>query len=149
MTSVTKLRLWLIAIVALCMGCFVIGSIGLIFFQLNSGLQYIQRATNILLPSGYSEVDIFDNTEFYVVAHVRLRDDTIADFLHDYHFGDPEFFIPWLDTLKPENRTLPTNAKLRYLEGRSATNSWQFVLDEQSGRLWMLVFYPDPGGTLP
>ncbi|HNT77093.1 MAG TPA: hypothetical protein PKH77_18945 [Anaerolineae bacterium] len=149
MTSVTKHRIWLIAIVTLTMICFAVVCVGIMLLRLNPDIQYIQRTTGILLPMGFSQVDTFDNTEFYVVAHVRLRADSVADFLYDYGFDDPEFFMPWLDVLKPENRTLPADAKLYYLEGRSATNRWQFILDEKSGRLWMVVFYPDPGGTLP
>ncbi len=116
-----------------------------------SGLRYIQRATGIILPSGISQVDTFDNLEYYTVAHVRLRKEDIASFRDEYGFSIPDFHTsPSLMTvaLKPENRVIPANADLVYLEGRSESNSWQCALDQNSGRLWIIVFYPDPGGTL-
>ena len=132
--------------------CLVAIAVLVVILWLGSGLNYIQRATEINLPSGISQVDTFDNLEYFIVAHVRLRKEDVASFRDEYgFFSIPAFSTLYLPTegLKPENRTIPANADLVYLEGRSESNSWECALDQNSGRLWIVVYYPDPGGTLP
>lgn len=113
-------------------------------------LSYIEHVTGIAFPFSVSQIDVFDNMEHYVVAQIRLQDADITPFANEYGFNTaPVAATSLIETLKFENRTIPTNADLLYLEGHSNNNSWLSALDQNSGRLWIVVFYPDPGGVTP
>lgn len=146
-------RFFLVSSIIVVIGCILLGSLvfiwGMRFWGENS-LAYIERTSGVLFPHQVSQVDVFDNHEFYVVAHVRLQEEDTPLFLNQYGFGTtPNTVTPWIESLKPENRTIPADASLRYLAGRSQSNQWVYVLDQNSGRLWVVVFYPDPGGATP
>lgn len=116
----------------------------------SSGLRFISDATGIRFPQGCSGVDVHDGGEFFVAAHLRLPLTHVDDFIAEYGFSDTIPVIePWIGLLDPGNREVPGNAVLAGLEGRSEQNSWACALDPHSGRLWVFVFYPDPGGTPP
>ncbi|MBN1430241.1 MAG: hypothetical protein JXB07_17865 [Anaerolineae bacterium] len=137
----------LIALVSVV--CIVVAAVQVPRWLNRSGLSYIEQTTGITFPSNISDVDIFDNAESFIVAHVRLQHEDIDPFVAQYGFA-PMPFIPLLevDTLSPENREIPAVAGLG-LEGRSTTSRWRFVLEQASGRLWVVVYYPDASGTLP
>ena len=143
-------RVLLIGMVAIVIGIILILAIivpGIRWLSHNR-LAYIERATGIIFPSTVSQIDVFDNTEYFVVAHIKLQKADVEPFANKYGFDTTSVGLAsWTESLKFENRIIPTNADLRYLEGRSSSNSWLFALDQDSGRLWMVVFYPDPGGT--
>jgi hypothetical protein len=68
----------------------------------------------------------------------------------EYGFDSiPLQISPWIEVLEPANRVLPSGSDLLYLGGESAENRWMSALDPGTGRLWMVVLYPDPGGTPP
>lgn len=145
-------RVSLIGIVAIVIGIILV--VGIIISGIrwlsHNRLAYIERTTGITFPSPVSQIDVFDNTEYFVVAHVKLRKADVEPFANRYGFDTTSVDVAlWMESLELENRTIPTNADLRYLEGRSSSNSWLFALDQDSGRLWMVVFYLDSGGTLP
>lgn len=110
-------------------------------------LSYVERVTDVEFPSSVSQIDLFDNLEYFMVAHARLRDTDVKAFVNRYGFDtSPVEVTLWIELLTPENRTIPADADLLYLEDWNNSNRWLFVLDQKSGRLWMVVFYPDPGG---
>jgi hypothetical protein len=110
----------------------------------------MERAMGITFPSSRSQVEVFDNGEYWIVAHLKLREQDIASFANMHKFDtEPVNVPPWIDALSLENRVIPMDADLRYLEGRSVENRWVCVLDQSSGRLWIVFFYPDLGGDLP
>ena len=132
--------------------CIIIFGLLAYFLISNRPLNFIQNTTNIHLPSGISHVDTFDNLETYVVAHVKLPNGQVDAFRDRYGFTeafDGEAATDWADMLSPDNRTPPSEGELHYLSGRSNTNRWLYTLDINSGRLWIVVFYADPGGALP
>ena len=116
----------------------------------SADLRYISRATGMVFPSGCADVDVYDSGEFYLAAHLRLPVGEVDPFLEKGGFQDTVVSVaPWIDVLKPWNREIPEDAELVFLEGREDLNAWVCALDRNSGRLWMVVFYPDPGGTPP
>lgn len=145
-------RVLLIGIVAIIIGIILIIAVvapGIHWLNHNR-LAYIEQTTGIAFPPAVSQIDVFDNMEHFVAAHTKLQKTDIESFANKYGFGTtPVDVTPWIETLQPENHTIPTNADLRYLEGRSSSNRWLFALDQNSGRLWGVVFYPDPGGASP
>ena len=145
-------RALLIGIIAIIIGIILIAIIAVpgIRWLSHNRLAYIERTTGIAFPSTISQIDVSDNMEFVTVAHVKLQETDIESFANKYGFSStPVDVTHWIETLQSENRTIPSNAALRYLEGRSSSNRWLFALDQNSGRVWAVVFYPDPGGASP
>lgn len=149
----TRKRFYLIGIFIAVIGCALLASITLLRGRdvaNRKSLAYIERTTGMVFPSGVSEVDVYDNLEFYVVAHARLPEKDTRLFINQHGFEPkPGAAMPWTESLRPENRAIPADADLWSLEGQSQTNRWVAVIEQNSGRLWMVIFYPDPGGTAP
>jgi hypothetical protein len=96
------------------------------------------------------DVEVFDNGEFFSVAHLRIPMGRVDGFIGENTFKDTVIaVVPWIESLGPLNRDLPENARLVSLEGRAGSNTWLCSLDRNTGRLWIVVFYPDPAGTPP
>jgi hypothetical protein len=115
-----------------------------------SSLRYIEQATGITFPSRVFQIDVFDSADFYVTAHVKMRQEDVASFASREGLGaSPIDVTPWIEALRPENRTFPNSADLWYSEGRSNSNRWLCALDKNGGHLWIVVFYPDPSGASP
>lgn len=115
-----------------------------------AAVRHISRVTGITFPRGCTDVDVRDDGEFYVAAHVRLPLESLEAFLQRHPFRDTSTAVgPWMLGLRPENRAIPEGSDTVWLEGRSGENAWSCALDRSTGRLWIVVFYPDPGGTPP
>lgn len=111
-------------------------------------LGYIEQTTGLTFPAASTEVDTFDNGEFYTVAHLRLPVTEIAPWAAQFN-AEPVELLPWITVLRPENRQLPAAAHWCYFSGQNTSQRWLAALDENSGRLWVVVFYLDPGGVGP
>ena len=129
----------------------------------SSPINFIEKTTNIEFPRGISQVDQYDNLEVYVVAHVKLPDSSVQSFAEQHHFSptnpspriavDPPIFrledvIFGVERLKIENQTIPDDADVLFVSGKVESNCWRYVLDQNSGRLWVSVMYPDMSGDL-
>lgn len=115
-----------------------------------SGLGFVSRSTGLVFPPGCMDVEVFDNVEFFSAAHLRMPMGRVDGFIEEHAFKDTVIdVVPWIETLGPHNRDMPENAVLLSLEGRAGSNSWLCSLDRNTGRLWIVVFYPDPAGTPP
>ena len=128
-------------------------------------LSNIEKTTSIEFPRGISNIDTVDNFEYLIMAHAKLPLETISDFIEDHNFSDelPDEYAGFSYTasnvklqnlyfqiqfLEPENREFPLNANLYFLNGKDRSHCWIYVLDENSGRVWIAVFYPDRSGDL-
>lgn len=115
-----------------------------------SELGFITRATGISLPRACSDVDVLDNGEKFMAAHLRIPGGELASFAAENGFRDTTCCLdPWITALRPENRLIPGDHRIAGLEGAGRDNSWMAVLDMDDGRLWLVVLYPYPGGTAP
>lgn len=122
-----------------------------IFWPTNP-IQYIQKTTGIFFPKEAFDIDVYDNGEHYVVAHLALSRDSLPGFLSAYPFAKSEFpdrTVFGSKQLKSEHQQLPQDADLYSLEGRSVHNRWEVLLDRNSGRLLIVVLYPDFAGDDP
>lgn len=115
-----------------------------------AGLGFMSEATGMVFPPGCMDVEVFDNGEFYSVAHLRVPMGRVEGFLEENGFADTALaVVPWIAALGSRNREIPPNARLAGLAGRRELNAWLCSLDRNTGRMWMVVFYPDPAGTPP
>lgn len=117
---------------------------------MDQGTGYVARVTGIAIPAGAGDLESFDNGETFMVLHARMHPADAAR-TADLHGFDtlPLPVSPWIDVLSPANRALPPGADMLFLEGCDSTNRWVSALDPGSGRIWVVVFYPDAGGTPP
>ncbi|MCL4871566.1 MAG: hypothetical protein KJ063_21620 [Anaerolineae bacterium] len=149
----TPKRLLFVGLTLIVISCALLGILAFISgsFGHHDQLAYIEKTTGLTFPAQLSQVDVFDNGEFYVTAHIKLRDEDSLAFINQYGFDKTPTMIltPWIMMLKPENRIMPTNANVWYQEGRTASNRWECIIDQDSGRLWIVIFYPDSSGALP
>lgn len=115
-----------------------------------AGLGFISDATGLVFPPGCMDVEVFDSGDFYSVAHLRIPSGRVEGFISGNGFTDTTLaVVPWIEALGPQNRAIPGDASLLCLEGRRERNSWLCALDRVTGRLWIVVLYPDPAGTPP
>ena len=114
---------------------------------------WVEKTTNVNLPTKRTKQDLFDNGETYVVGHFAVPVRNVREWIKEYKFvGDSPIKlsdVPRLASLKPENQTEPKGFKPYYLNGHSKSNSWLFIADANSGRVWYIVEYPDMGGDSP
>ena len=126
--------------------------VGAWIFWPTNPIQYIQKTTGINFPKGASDVDVYDNGENYIVAHLTFPKDSIPAFMAAYPFVKPEFpgnTVFGSQQLKPEYQQLPQDAELYSLDGRSVHNRWEVLLDQHSGQMLISVLYPDYAGDDP
>lgn len=115
-----------------------------------AGLGFISHATGLAFPPGCMEVEVFEDGDVFSAAHLRIPMGRVDGFISYNGFTDTTVaVVPWIETLEPQNRVIPENARLASLEGSGDGNTWLCSLDLDTGRLWIVVFYPDPDGTPP
>jgi len=146
-------RFLFLSLVLIAAGSVLLGSIAVALgmrFWKYSQLIYFEQTTGLNIPAEISLLDVFDNTETFIAVHLQLKDEDIQPFLQQSGF-EPTFLNStiWMATLKPENRTFPPDASLLHREGYSQYNHWECIIDQNSGRVWLVIFYPDPGGVPP
>ena len=124
-------------------------------------LPFIKKVTKIRFPDQIKIVSEYDNGEYEAMGKYRLRPEDIPAFIASHPFvlvpleiprpplTDFNSFchanlIPLSDTIP-----LPEIRPLHYFSGCKPGNSWEFIMDEKTGELWINVQYPDPGGLTP
>lgn len=106
-------------------------------------------------PDGTSQADFYDNLEYYMVMYAILPDcgydflQTFASVRHESTFNI-EWFKSWFSSsqLQRQNRSIPDGVNFAYKQGKGTDRTWYMVLDRDTGRIWILVFYPDHAGDL-
>lgn len=141
-----------IAIILLLVFCFACIAIPACFGAICLG--YPERVANIDFPDGLSQIDISDNLETAMVFHFVMPQSSIQGFL-DQHQFQPMRELPYnpiemeVKSLRQENQTMPARDQLWLESGCRTGNSWLFVVEPSTGRLWGVVKYPDASGDSP
>jgi hypothetical protein len=67
-----------------------------------SGLGFISRTTGLAFPPGCMDVEVFDNGEFFSVAHLRIPMGRVDGFIGENTFKDTVIaVVPWIESLGP------------------------------------------------
>lgn len=122
-------------------------------------LAYFEERTGIDLPAFPSELAEYDDGELSCILYVVLPPDQVSRLLAtpDFRRGEQERLSGRIEPARmfrigmlPEKYQHPSRgARLHQAQGCRGRTSWQAVLDENSGALWIEVQYPDWGGDGP
>ncbi|MFH0896214.1 MAG: hypothetical protein V2A54_17410 [Bacteroidota bacterium] len=104
------------------------------------------------MPDGYEVVEYIDNGEFIAAAVIDIPVDKCPDFIKTNHFISVPFNFEisfyGQNYINKENQNFPKDYKqLVFIDDCKGGNSWYYLLDKQTGRLWCQITYPDWGGT--
>jgi len=133
-----------------------------------SGLRFVQKATGVTFPEGYTGIHHFDNMNHFMCGTLLLPKDKIKVFLESNAFRPitdiPTFEEYLKDTTGgmkyPEQLTIfrafddfegfrPIEKKpnLVFLRGKRSNKwPWEIVVDPDTGQLWYEVISPDFNG---
>lgn len=150
-------RIWLIIVTIIVLGAVIAYWL---LLSPQAHLQYLNKSIGITLTNNEKDVDVYDNKEFYIVAHIRLSDLTRKRFLEDKSLNPLDSsdmnqitaineVKQYINILKPQNRALPSSKTIYLAHGRNDSQRWDLVLDNNTSRLWIVLFYPDPSGDRP
>ena len=117
-----------------------------------SNIDYIARITSIQLPSDTKVLAVYDNAETFLVMALEIPSTATHQFINDAKLspGAGIAELPVYSRALPEKyRMPPARAQLLSTSGRSPKNTWEFVFDPSTCRLWSLVRYPDWSGDTP
>jgi hypothetical protein len=121
-------------------------------FFWESSVSYVQKITGVHLPRATKILSDYDSGDGFVVMSLPLPDEKMDAFLRNDGFGDGKSatILPqFTESLAAAYRDLSETKNRRSLVGRSKTNSWEFIVDPATARLWCLVLYPDSAGHTP
>jgi len=119
----------------------------------NNNLEFYEKVSGVKFPSHYSTIEYFDNGEFITASVFRIGKENISKFISENTFKKvnadfkPDF--TGLNYLKKENLKFPSNETLYELSGRTASNTWYFLIDQETGTTWAEIQYPDFAGDKP
>lgn len=111
---------------------------------------YYERTTGISLPNHYKVLDAFDNGEWLTGVALQVDSPTLRQFVLKYHFdtlrAGVQHQLGFLNapyfTVKPPAK----GSRLFHLSKSGDHNSWSFLADGSTYRLWITIDYPDWGG---
>lgn len=109
-------------------------------------LTAMQQETRLYIP----ERTAVKPGAFYTVAILHMTPKDTAGFIDKNHLtqyvgdGLPKNMAAFFQPFASDNPQ--AGAELYELKGQSATNRWEVIVDRGSGRVWLLVRYPDEQG---
>lgn len=116
-------------------------------------LDYYENVSGNNLPDDIQIIECVDNAEYITTAALKIKASVVQQFLDHNQFEKvlPDFQpnFTGMYFLKKENIKFPPNDRLYSKFGRTKNNTWYFLIDKDTGKLWAEVMYPDWGGTGP
>jgi len=109
-----------------------------------------QRVTQIIFPKNIHLIESVDNGEFVISSSFHIDSVFLKQFINEYGFDTLQKYYPSQflgeHLLKKERPNLNNPKSLLYVAGQKGKNSWIYIIDLKSNRLWAEVQYPDMGG---
>ena len=119
----------------------------------NCNLDYYETISGIKFPEGIEVIQCVDNMEFMTVAALSASKIDIQKIIEQNSFNKLPFDFEiqfsgniYLDSI---NQVYNSNKNLYVKTGRTETNSWNYLIDSNTGMIWAEIQYPDWGGTNP
>jgi hypothetical protein len=110
--------------------------------------EYYERISEVRFPDHFTLVESIDNGEFITLAVLVLAEKG-NHFVRQYPFKPlSSGWVPPLGLayLSPSLRQLPDITKMLEYAGSTKQNSWRYLIDTTTGRLYCEIQYPDMSG---
>jgi len=113
-----------------------------------AGWQFIRRVTGFEFPDGTKYLAQFDDAEMRIIGAAKLPREAALDFARKYAFGkeaqciECKFYIQAL----PKQYQKISSADTLSAVGQTKFQSWEAILDSETGLLWIYIQYPDWSG---
>lgn len=115
--------------------------------------KYLEDNAGIRLPGGVSNVVHCTCSDIAFTSHYTIPPDSIGAFASNACLRespastwDPVLFLEELP--RPWN-TIPESGSFLYGCGSSGWNSWDILLDAETGEMWVTMYYTDASGDQP
>lgn len=112
--------------------------------------EYYERVSGIKFPNHYKVLESFDNGEWLTGTVLAIDSVTLANYIVDHRFKTLQnlkdfhlISVSYLTEYKPNFKT--TN-NVYYISESRGKNSWTYVADLNSKKLWAEIQYPDWSG---
>jgi hypothetical protein len=119
----------------------------------DSGFRFISKVTQVYLPNGSSNQKVYDNSENYIIGYANLPKNRVTSFLKEYNFqpaSKPIEKLILINSLIEKNTEFPpieVNEFLYYLLGNKNKRPWEYIVNKETGQLWVFLNYPDYAGN--
>jgi hypothetical protein len=118
-----------------------------------TGVRYTERITGIDLPFSREDYQS-ESCDFAQLSFMRLSSTQVSDLLDSTRFtsatgSNSSANAKMLFEQFGIGDKMPVITDLKIHSGESKNNSWLFCLHESTGRLWIIVYFPDMAGDLP
>lgn len=123
-----------------------------IFLSDRNTIKFIERVTSIKLPSRTKVVQLTDNGEFIVVGKFLLPIEDVPSFEKQNHFvpairKEELYFLSGRLFIDSANWPKPNDFKqVSHMSDCKRSNTWDFLINNETGELWVTVDYPDMAG---
>ncbi len=120
----------------------------------SSSIHGFETMTNISFPGSTRAIQVFDNSEFYMVGKMRIENSgDIPRFIARNGLvklsGQDGKTLSFDNVLKKENRVVFNGSEFYHGAGRTGSNRWNILLNKRTGEVWIEVLYPDHSGDNP
>jgi hypothetical protein len=120
----------------------------------SSNKSEFEKMSKIKLPRNTKTIETFDNGEYEIDGKFIIPEKSIDSFIKEnnlvplsdvkYYRKDP---VPLLkDEYKPDISNIK---EFYWLDDCNSSNHWRYLLNKNSGELWIGVDYPDMSGDAP
>jgi hypothetical protein len=119
----------------------------------NQTRKYIEKVTNVTLPSNTEIIETYDNGEFFLISKLRMgKKDQIASIIKIFDLKQLTKNISVIHfdkALSEENRVIINNVHDFYFTIEENTaHQWRVLCNMVTGELWIEIIYPDYAGDI-
>lgn len=117
----------------------------------NDVLHFARRITGLRIETG-TPTYVFDNAETHVEMRLPIGSAEIATLEAEHRARriaalPGHGFVPYFSGFEsPADSPPPLRAGMLWMHGCNGSDPWYGLIDPAQGMLWLVIFYPDPGG---
>ncbi len=116
-------------------------------------MNYIEEHAGFTFPRGTKNVEHFTDSDLAFTSHFTVPLDSVYTFAGEAGLSvekpcrwDPVLF---LEELPSPWDSIPAEGSFLYGSGSSGWNSWDIILNAESGDMWVTMYYTDASGDPP
>ena len=117
-------------------------------FARNTGVGYIERVSGVNIPWPRKHYES-EECDFAQMSFIKLSARQTREFRESNPFAPLRGWGSNAILLNEVADPLPDPKEMVHFYGAGRTTTWDFYLHETTGRLWVLIHFPDVSGDLP